>query len=122
MIFKTLFKGSDWLLRFHFAFYSIFSVNLLLSQKLYHFTSLFPFSFSSFKILRILTLTHVPSFVEIAPPVPVKILKRVFTIYGSGGHLDHVTRMPRTNFRSPFPRRLHIKFGFNRPSGFWEDV
>ena len=39
-------------------------------------------------------------------------------IYGRGGHLGHVTQMPRTKFRSPFPRRLHIKFGFDRPSGF----
>ena len=47
---------------------------------------------------------------------------RVFTIYGRGGHLGHVTKMPRKNFRSPYPRRLHIKFGFNWPSGFGEDV
>ena len=33
---------------------------------------------------------------------------RVFTIYGRGGHLGHVTQMPRTNFRSPYPSRLHI--------------
>ena len=38
---------------------------------------------------------------------------RVFTIYGHGGHLGHVTQMPRTYFRSPYPRRLHIKFGFD---------
>ena len=38
-------------------------------------------------------------------------LLRVFTINGCGGHLGHVTQMPRTNFRSPYPRRLHIKFG-----------
>ena len=25
------------------------------------------------------------------------------------------------NYRSPFPRRLHIKFGFDRPSGFQEE-
>ena len=25
----------------------------------------------------------------------------VFTIYGRGGHLGHVTQMPRTKFRSP---------------------
>ena len=43
-----------------------------------------------------------------------------FTIYGRGGHLGHVTQMPRANFRSPFPRRLHIKFGFDWPSGFGE--
>ena len=34
-----------------------------------------------------------------------------------GGHLGHVTQMPRTNFRSPYPRRLHIKFGFDPASG-----
>ena len=42
----------------------------------------------------------------------------VFTIYGRGGHLGHVTQMPRTKIRSPYPRRLHIKFGFDLPSGF----
>ena len=26
---------------------------------------------------------------------------RVFTIYGRGGHLGHVTQMPRTNFVPP---------------------
>ena len=49
-----------------------------------------------------------------------KIFK-VFTIYGCGGHLGHVTQMPRTKFRSPYPRRLHIKFGFDRPCGFREE-
>ena len=48
---------------------------------------------------------------------------KVFTIYGHGGHLGHVTWTIYTNFRSPFPRRLHIKFGFDWPSGFRaEDV
>ena len=46
---------------------------------------------------------------------------RVFTIYGRGGHLGHMTQMPRTNFRSPYPRRLHIKFGFDQASGFGEE-
>ena len=46
---------------------------------------------------------------------------RVITIYGRGGHFGHVTQMPRTNFRSPYPRRLHIKFGFDWPSGFGEE-
>ena len=41
-----------------------------------------------------------------------------FAIYGRGGHLGHVTRIIYINFRSPSPRRLHIKFGFDRPSGF----
>ena len=45
---------------------------------------------------------------------------RVFTIYGHGGHLGHVTLTLTiyTNFGSPFTRRLHIKFGFDWPSGF----
>ena len=45
-------------------------------------------------------------------------LFKVFTIYGHGGHLGHVTRTIYINFRFPFPRRLHIKFGFDWPSGF----
>ena len=47
-----------------------------------------------------------------------KDFQRVFTIYGHGGDLGHVTQMPRTNFRSPYQRRLHIKFDFDWPSGF----
>ena len=46
---------------------------------------------------------------------------RDFTIYGHGGHLGHLIQMLRTNFRSPYPRRLHIKFGFDRASGFGEE-
>ena len=46
---------------------------------------------------------------------------RIFTIYGRGGHLGHVTQMPQRNFRSPYLRRLHIKFGFDRSSGFGEE-
>ena len=46
---------------------------------------------------------------------------RVFTIYGHGGHLGHVTNMTRIKFLSPYPRRLHIKFGFDWPSGFREE-
>ena len=47
---------------------------------------------------------------------------KVFTIYGCGGHLGHVTLTIYINFHSPFPRRLHIKFGFDWPSGFREDI
>ena len=48
---------------------------------------------------------------------------KVFTIFEHGGHLGHVTWTIYINFRSPFPRRLHIKFGFDWPSGFrGEDV
>ena len=41
---------------------------------------------------------------------------RVFTIYGRGGHLGHVNQMPRTKYRSPYPSRLHIKFGLIGPA------
>ena len=38
-------------------------------------------------------------------------------------YLGHVTWTIYINFPSPFPRRLHIKFGFDWPSGFrGEDV
>ena len=48
---------------------------------------------------------------------------KVFTIYGHGGYLGHVTWTIWTNFCSPVPRRRHMKFGFNLPSGFrGEDV
>ena len=57
------------------------------------------------------------------PAVSGEDFLRVFTIYEHGGYHGHVTLMPLTNFRSPFPRRLHIKFGFDRASGFRkEDV
>ena len=43
--------------------------------------------------------------------------------YMAWRHLCHVTWTIYINFRSPFPRRLHIKFGFDWPSGFrGEDV
>ena len=38
---------------------------------------------------------------------------KVFTIYGHGGHLGNVTWTIYINFCSSFPRRLHIKFGFD---------
>ena len=43
---------------------------------------------------------------------------KVFTIYGHGGNLGHVTWNICTKFDSPFPKRLRIKFGFDWPSGF----
>ena len=48
---------------------------------------------------------------------------KVFTIYGHGGQLGHVTWTIYINFRLPFQRRLHIKFGFDWPSCFrGEDI
>ena len=36
--------------------------------------------------------------------------RRVFTIYGHGGHLGHVTNISGIKFECRYPRRLHIKF------------
>ena len=36
---------------------------------------------------------------------------RVFTIYGHGGHLGHVTIIILTNFHFHVPKSLHTKFG-----------
>ena len=47
---------------------------------------------------------------------------KVITIYGHGGHLGHMTRTVWTIFRSPDPWRLHMKFGYNRPSSFRGEV
>ena len=46
----------------------------------------------------------------------------VFTIYGRGGHLGHVTWILQSNFRSPYSWMLHIKFHFDWPSGFREEM
>ena len=42
---------------------------------------------------------------------------RVFHHIKHCGHLDLVTWTIYTNFGVPFPRRFHIKFGFDWPSG-----
>ena len=46
----------------------------------------------------------------------------VFTIYRRGGHLGHVTWISQSNFRLPYPWTLHIKFHFDWPSSFREDL
>ena len=43
---------------------------------------------------------------------------KVFAIYSHGCHLGHVTLTIYTNFHSLLLRMLHIKFGFEWPSGF----
>ena len=47
---------------------------------------------------------------------------KVFTINEHGGHRGHVTWTIYINFLSHFPRRLHMKFGFDWPNSFNEDV
>ena len=49
-----------------------------------------------------------------------KVLK-VFAIYSPGGHLGRVTWTIYINFHSLFLRALHLKFGFDWPSGFREE-
>ena len=59
-----------------------------------------------------------PSFIEIGPPVlEKKIFLRVFTIYGYGGHLGHVTWIIYIYIGYPFLLMLHMKIGFDWPSG-----
>ena len=45
-----------------------------------------------------------------------------FFIYFHGGHLGHVTMTIYANFHSLFLSMLRIKFGFDWPSCFREDV
>ena len=49
-----------------------------------------------------------------------KFLK-LFTIYGRGVHLGHLTLGIYINFRSQFQRR-RLKFGFDWQSGFRDDL
>ena len=43
---------------------------------------------------------------------------RVFTIYGHGVHLGHVTRIMSTNFHFLVPESFHTKFSSEWPSSF----
>ena len=43
---------------------------------------------------------------------------RVFTIYGHGGHLGHITIIMFANFHFLVPERFHTKFGLERHSSF----
>ena len=69
----------------------------------------------------VMLLCYIPSFEEIGPSVPEKKIFNIFTIFGCGVHIGHVTQMPRISFRPPYPKRLYIKFGFDWQSGFRED-
>ena len=52
----------------------------------------------------------------------MKRFLKVFTIYGHGSHLGRVTWTIYIYFLSAFPRRFHIKFGFDWPSSFREKI
>ena len=43
---------------------------------------------------------------------------RVFTIYGHGGHLGHVTRIMLTNFHFLVHESVHTKFSSEWPCSF----
>ena len=43
---------------------------------------------------------------------------RVFTIYGHGGHLGHVTRIMSSDFHFLVTESFHTKFGSEWPSSF----
>ena len=46
---------------------------------------------------------------------------RVFTIYGHGGHLGHVTSIMSSDFHFLVPESFHTKFGSDRHSSFLEN-
>ena len=45
-------------------------------------------------------------------------IRRVFTIYGYGRHLGHVTSIMSLDFRFLVPESFHSKFGSDRHSSF----
>ena len=46
---------------------------------------------------------------------------KVFAIYSHGSHLGHVSLTIYINFHCPFQMILHVKFGFDWPSGLRAD-
>ena len=63
-----------------------------------------------------------PSFVEIGSPILEKNLFFFFDIYVRGGRLGNGTCIMFIHIGSLFLEMLHIKFGFDWPSGFREDL
>ena len=45
-------------------------------------------------------------------------LKRVFTIYGHGGHLGHVTSIMSSDFHFLVTESFHTKFGLDQHNTF----
>ena len=60
-------------------------------------------------------------FLENRPTGSGEDFSVVFTIVWHGGHLGHVTQISRSNFRSPYPWTLYVKFHFDWPSSFKEE-
>ena len=61
---------------------------------------------------------YIPSFMKFGLLVLEKTFLKVFTIYGHGGHLGHVTRIMLTNFYFLVPESFHTKFSSELPSSF----
>ena len=55
------------------------------------------------------------------PVLEKKIFEWFLPYMGMAGHLGHVTQILRSNFCSPYPWMLHIKFDFDWPSSFREE-
>ena len=54
------------------------------------------------------------------PPAGFRVedFLRVFSIYGHGGHLGHVTSIMPSDFDFLVPESFHTKFGSDRHSSF----
>ena len=52
------------------------------------------------------------------PACSVEDFLRVFTIYGRGGHLGHVTSIMSSDFHFLVPESFHTKFGSDQQSSF----
>ena len=55
------------------------------------------------------------------PAVSREDFWRIFTIYGRGGHLGHVTSIMSSDFHFFVPEIFHTKFGSDRHSSFREN-
>ena len=44
--------------------------------------------------------------------------KKVFTIYGHGSHLDHMTSLMSSDFHFLAPESIHKRFGSDRQRSF----
>ena len=49
-----------------------------------------------------------------------EVFFNVFTIYGHGGHVVHVTQLICINFHSHSPLNFHMSFGSKLPNCFCE--
>ena len=61
---------------------------------------------------------YIPSFVEIGLPVPEKIFKGFFTIYGHGGHLGYGTSIMSPGLHFLVPESFHKNFDTDPQSDF----